>query len=600
MDRQGNSNEASNKRNSMKARGFDAMHRSSSVNSKSSSTRGSRCHVCDEEEIKITKPFVRCLSCKAAWHLFCHTPKIPQHTLNFTCNKCTKRKGAASTSSSATPRVSPDTVIDRRYHVARPSVAKKTATVRRPIKKNKIYHISSEDGKLLNNTKRKRSSPDPNVSNSSNHLVTSTQPNLPRSIRDVEMRDTLPDKITSKPPRQAMEVFDPLASAANSTRLSNKDTPITFQSSHRVAIPPISNKNLATAKKTALPPDLLRMMNPESTIDESPEYEPPPPKPLSPVMNPWASENHIRIVRTNVTHNPFTTGGLPAMLNQPLANARGYKSPYVSIDTEKDATPPSVGVHENTPTLDATEDQHTDEYIPDMQPLAITETLNEQAPPKRHSDQSTLMPQPAITITPGANSRAMESLPNTKISPNVSDSATTQTSKVNSPSILVSSTDNRVAEPVPHPMSLEAKRLARARDFDSSELDSWLNKQQPKTDYPRSPKELLASQIWGNIDPRVVWSEERSPEWLAAKRAEIEARPKRKANFGKLLTEQIKDDRRAKGWSVHQEKEIVNDDQTVEMNKRLEELTGIKVIGAVPELGIRNGHLFMVEATGND
>lgn len=339
------------------------------------------------------------------------------------------------------------------------------------------------------------------------------------------------------------------------------------------------------------------MMNPESTIDESPNYMPPLPKPFNFVIDPMASENSTGVEKSNAGSSLTLTDGLPAILNQTTVKAKGreYKSPYVSVDSEDDSMPSSISAHGKTPTPVSAQHQRNDELIPEIQPLVINEVPDEQASSKRHSEQPTTTAQPENPITSDNNSRVMESLSDIIITPSTPGNATSHISKPDSLSVHVSSTDNQLDEPFPHPMSLEAKRRSRARDFDSSELDSWLNRQQSKPDSPRPPKDLLASQIWGNIDPRVVWSEERSPEWYIAKRAEIEARPKRKANFGKLLTKQIKDDRRSKGWSVHQEEEIVYDDQTEEMNKRLEGLTGIKVNRAAVELGIRNGHLVMVE-----
>lgn len=143
--------------------------------------------------------------------------------------------------------------------------------------------------------------------------------------------------------------------------------------------------------------------------------------------------------------------------------------------------------------------------------------------------------------------------------------------------------------------SLEAQRQQIAESYDPSVLDSWLKKQSvPVEDYQPAPQELIETQHWGHVDPQVVWPKKHSEEWLAEKRKEIEARGGRKANFGKLLTAQIIKERREKGWGIHQNKDIVDDEKSEEAAKALQELFGIKDIDDL-EPSMSGGQLVMVE-----
>ena len=149
-------------------------------------------------------------------------------------------------------------------------------------------------------------------------------------------------------------------------------------------------------------------------------------------------------------------------------------------------------------------------------------------------------------------------------------------------------------ENAPLPWSLEAQRQQRAEAFDTSDLDSWLKKQSLATDDQPTPQELLKTQIWGHIDPQTAWPKEHSAEWLSEKRKEIDARGGRKANFGKLLTAQVIKERKERGWGIHQNKDVVDDENSDVSVKALRELFGIKDIDDL-EPGLRNGQLVMVE-----
>ena len=147
----------------------------------------------------------------------------------------------------------------------------------------------------------------------------------------------------------------------------------------------------------------------------------------------------------------------------------------------------------------------------------------------------------------------------------------------------------------PQPNSIEAIRAQRAANFDTTELDSFLVKQaQPESDEQPTSKELLNSQVWGHIDPRVAWPKKMTPEQIQEKIKEIEARGGKKANFGKILTAQVRKERADKGWNIHQTSERRSEEECKEMDRRLDELFGTEGLGnCVP--GIRDGRLVMIE-----
>ncbi|TGO08740.1 hypothetical protein BTUL_0194g00200 [Botrytis tulipae] len=116
------------------------------------------------------------------------------------------------------------------------------------------------------------------------------------------------------------------------------------------------------------------------------------------------------------------------------------------------------------------------------------------------------------------------------------------------------------------PNTIEYQRQLRCLTYDPSVLDHYLDlqkKSQARAEVekeqnimPRSDN-AAETQIWGNIDPRVVWPKEQTESWYEAKRKEIDARGGKKANFGILLTAQVRKERADRGWHLNQNKEYV-------------------------------------------
>lgn len=153
---------------------------------------------------------------------------------------------------------------------------------------------------------------------------------------------------------------------------------------------------------------------------------------------------------------------------------------------------------------------------------------------------------------------------------------------------------NHVGED-PLTWSLEVERRLKAESYDPSNLDAFIQKQagSRKDDHP-TPEDLLKTQIWGHVDPRESWPKTQSAEWLSEKRKEIEARGGRKVNFGKLLTAQVRKERKENGWSLHQNKEGIDDEKSDVAAIALQELFGIPDIDDL-EPSVRDGQLAMKE-----
>jgi len=144
--------------------------------------------------------------------------------------------------------------------------------------------------------------------------------------------------------------------------------------------------------------------------------------------------------------------------------------------------------------------------------------------------------------------------------------------------------------------SLERVRVYKTSTYNPADLDSWLHKSSlMPDDAQHTTKELLETQIWDELNPRTAWPEILSESWIEDKRKEIKARGGRKKNFGRILTEQVMQEKRENGWSLFQNKAVapINDMQT-EIVKGVDDLFRLKNVEAtVP--AVRNGVLCMVQ-----
>lgn len=147
-----------------------------------------------------------------------------------------------------------------------------------------------------------------------------------------------------------------------------------------------------------------------------------------------------------------------------------------------------------------------------------------------------------------------------------------------------------------HEDSVEHIRAQKAAEFDSNNLDRWLNQGQTLLpDSQPTTKYLLESQNWGHISPRTDWEDEIDNEWLADKRAEINARGGRKAHFGKILPPHVIDERVVNHWSIMQDRDADGmTDTRRETERKLDVMFGLK--GADDMIpAVINNHLVMID-----
>lgn len=267
----------------------------------------------------------------------------------------------------------------------------------------------------------------------------------------------------------------------------------------------------------------------------------------------------------------------PMFWSNRRADLGAYKSPYAASES---SAPPSVGQPEK-------HQMHDNGDMQDIGP-PTSNSSNDRA--TTNADQDPLQTLSALSIEPlephtqtgfpNANSRRNGVMDDPESdddllpkypTPWMSDSTKPGYDPEKDPNFGYST------RYLPHPQSLEYKRRLRVLTFDPTELDNWLAKlREPKPRFPPSAADLYRTQKWGHIDPRVAWPKKQDPEFLAEKRAEIEARPKRKANFGKVLTEQNIKERLEKGWNIHQNTESRSKEEKDALNRTYEVMYGIK------------------------
>ncbi|KAK2625346.1 hypothetical protein QTJ16_005715 [Diplocarpon rosae] len=134
----------------------------------------------------------------------------------------------------------------------------------------------------------------------------------------------------------------------------------------------------------------------------------------------------------------------------------------------------------------------------------------------------------------------------------------------------------------------------KARIFDESILDFYLKRHAERGPlYEPTPREILDTQTWAALDPRTIYPIRQTSIQREQRMAEIAARPRRKANFGKHLLPHVVKERREKGWDVHQSCEKKTDDESLEFAQKMDELCGGAVSNCEPK--IVNGRLVMHE-----
>jgi hypothetical protein len=157
------------------------------------------------------------------------------------------------------------------------------------------------------------------------------------------------------------------------------------------------------------------------------------------------------------------------------------------------------------------------------------------------------------------------------------------------------------------PHTIEYKRQLRSMTYDPTELDGYLAMQreaqaqaelEEEENFLPQGHENAKTQIWGRVDPRVVWPKEEPEGWYEAKREEIDARGGRKANFGILLTPQVRKEREERVWHQNQ-----NQDRPMEGASKVQQFFemayGVKDLDQYEPVMV-DGKLYMRDGAGGD
>lgn len=373
--------------------------------------------------------------------------------------------------------------------------------------------------------------------------ITATQPQKPQQQgpRLSAVSDALSGKITlERTLEQTGKQFNLLAGVGSDRNLIEEDFDISLGSASMTESP-IDAMNADWEGDYLIPHSARR--TPQSTgkrPSASPEYSPPPPVPPDELNSLWPERDRDDSPGSQINQELRAIVDRPETLN----------------GTDRDLVQPG-SMDEDMVAAD-----HKDEEMLDVAAIAtVNETL---LLPNAPASQQVLFP----LISPALASISSSTTPDEDV---ILDADVTS-----------------------EDLDLETKRRQRAATFDTSELDSFLAKQaEPESEIQSTPQELAETQIWGHINPTVVWPKETLEEWYDEKRREIDARGGRKANFGKLLTAQVRKERADKKWHIHQNSAAVKGEIMAETARHMEELFGIKVDDLVP--GVRNGQLVMIE-----
>lgn len=588
-----------------------AIDDSSSVASTSMSWTGNRnnCHVCKTPESLPTKPLLRCIKCKKKWHTFCHNPKILNPEPEWQCNRCTGKINEKMNSHSSTrltqesptfnsgpskqeyrkvtvrltceiancnnSQVSTNTKglcklheVDERHKNAQ--AQKQTATfkpapVSKSIDKLKLYPLKKDEETRAilaegKDKKRKREAPMRGGNGTQSHDVgheARQKIGLPRKPSRSKITSQMSPRTQGFAPEQedgSAITERPLQSRQRSSGRSIDDI---------LGLASRKNARLEEAQRRIL------QESEEAQPTTSPEYEPPPANVAIP---------KIADTDDNLSPGSQITQEFRAMVESPadepcptsadLSLFISQLNPSNSLRLRDLVEGPADDVScsgSEVPAVAGLEDQSMDD-VESSDYLAAEEiTLSPDAYLSR-----------SLPVSPVLSSKSSSKPPDEDI-------------------LLQEATSSFLHDTSLLPESLEAKRRQKAAIYDSTTLDLFLQKQfDLGSKFQPSPEELSRTQVWGHIDPREKWPETYSDEWVEAKKAEIEARGGRKANFGKLLTAQVRKERADNGWHIHQNKEYTPDEKSAESARAMEELFGVKGIDdLIP--AVRDGKLVMLE-----
>lgn len=159
-------------------------------------------------------------------------------------------------------------------------------------------------------------------------------------------------------------------------------------------------------------------------------------------------------------------------------------------------------------------------------------------------------------------------------------------------------TNNSIGPTAVPPWSLEAKRRAKARNYDPGDLDGILGLNSLESTESTNIERIVKQDFFRNFDPRIKYKEDKYDlAWLERKKEEIVKRGGRKGQYGKILTPEMIRERLANGWHKYQTMPYPKKQTTKDDIRFLRDFWDLP---EELEPIVHKGKLYMADATENN
>ncbi|KAM3074723.1 hypothetical protein ACMFMG_008143 [Clarireedia jacksonii] len=584
----------------------ETFDESSSITSVSSSSR-IRCRKCKQESALLDDLYA-CLSCQARYHRSCHSPPIRGDNPgeNWQCSRCIKKAKDQPSKSKicevagcSTPV--PYATFEEKHKCYKHELEEKSklaqAQVNKPKQPPTLKPLNERKSKLhrphyekdMQSLKRKRGPHSKNVDS-----IKTSQPAAKRSLFTQSAGTDRRHTVGSQPDSQTYQRHE---HAQSPIIVPPRSEDSELLQSHQAVQLVASRTRLGDTIADGTSLGHVSFDNQDQST--SPEYEPPPP--IVPDENAvtWQLD-------TDANNSPGSQ--IASDIRAMEESAKRVETEIIESSLKKALSQSSLSMKPCTSLL----------------PGRATVGQLEAPEPSLHSvslSPSSVDPQEDPISVHVANDNDNNVDPQTRN--NVPGNATNEdenrkAGKASRPE----SSEPRSPDPVSSvnvvkkiaplygeygPHTIEYKRQLRSMTYDPTELDRYLAMQreaqaqaelEEEENFLPQVHENAKTQIWGRVDPRVVWPKEEPEGWYEAKREEVDARGGRKANFGILLTPQVRKEREERGWHPNQ-----NQDRPTEGTSKVQQFFelayGAKDLDQYEPVMV-DGKLYMRDGAGGE
>ncbi|KAK0106894.1 hypothetical protein ONS95_015025 [Cadophora gregata] len=543
----------------------DHVDDASSFTSMSSNFNATVCRVCKGAE-SLTSPLITCIRCRSRYHMSCTNPRLIDYRVDYTCGRCTEKRKKPATS---VARVRTDGPINNQ----RPGETQ-PATDNQSNGETKTILCEAACGKPAVPPKPPSTKHLCVIcavmerSQAARKLHLSKPTTISRPFQKMKLYPLHPDDrplVTNKRkrsfPGQSARVEGSRWSAGSKDNASHVKNPVIGRrlrvASHEDFRGQQARVSLAHTEDPSTKPTEALGANP-SSVDSTTQRE-------SPVASSESRKSAQRVDRNFL----------------PLINSLEKRSGLYEMN--------GAGGNPNSST------STVEKQLPLLEPIIAYPEKSSQGSPMAGAGADEEIPD-ALEPNRIARNRRLFPQPPSPMSDSSSELSSPQTPSIND-DIVNDLTPAALEHELLSGSSKASSSSEMIDGFDESELDFFIQKQsQRDPSYEPEPKELLETQRWGAVDPRIVWPQRMSKDQRAQKVLEIAARASRKQCFGNILRPQLVQERMEMGWDLHQSREKRDDDEYREGIQRLEELFGVPegILGnCVPK--VLDGRLVMQE-----